>query len=126
MTPDKVKTTESQEQRLVVAWFKAQYPQYRLIAIPNGAWVAGIGNRRFALINKYKAEGMTPGVSDLYLCVSNKYHHGMWIEMKSKGKKLSDNQAQWREDMILAGYCCITAYSFERAKAEIEDYLKEA
>ncbi len=117
--------SESTEQKAVIKWFRYQYPQYRLISIPNGSWVAGTGNRRFALINKYKAEGMTPGVSDLFLCVGNENFHGLWLEMKSKGKRLSDKQFEWSEDMRKAGYITDTAYSFEQAKQIIENYLKE-
>lgn len=118
--------SESTEQKAVIAWFRTQYKQYRLIAIPNGQWVAGTGNRRFALINKYKAEGMTPGVSDLFLCVGNKRYHGMWIEMKSKGGKMTSQQEKWMSDILLAGYQAVISYSFEDARDEIEDYLGEA
>ena len=118
--------SESSEQQALIQWFKLQYSQYRLVAIPNGQWIAGVGKQKFALINKYKAEGLTPGVSDLFLCVPTEKHAGLWIEMKDKGKtksSISESQKQWLSDMILAGYLAKVAYGFDEAKAIIQDYI---
>lgn len=119
--------SEHDEQVAVVQWFRLQYPQYRLIAIPNGQWIAGEGKRKHALINKYRAEGLTPGVSDLFLCVARHGRHGLWIEMKARGKtasSLSEAQKIWRDDMINAGYDAAWMAGFEQAKKLIEDYLE--
>lgn len=123
----KIKTakgrSESVEQQAVVRWFRSQYPQYHLIAIPNGQWIAGVRKRKFALINKYKAEGLYPGVSDLFLCVPRGKYAGLWIEMKSKGGKFTSQQREWQLDMLDAGYDARVCYDFEEAKRMIEDYL---
>lgn len=127
MAGRKLKTSESQEQQALIQWFRLKYPQHHMIAIPNGQWIAGEGKRRFALINKYKAEGLTPGVSDLFLCVPKNGQHGMWLEMKAQGKtasSLSPAQQQWGCDMINAGYAAVWASGFEEAKEIIEEYLK--
>lgn len=116
--------SESQEQQAVIEWFRLQYPQHRLIAIPNGQWIAGTGKQKFALINKYKKEGLTPGVSDLFLCVPIKQHSGLWLEMKDRGKKKpSEAQSKWMADMILAGYLAKLASGQDEARAIIHDYL---
>ena len=118
--------SESTEQIAVVDWFRLQYPKLRLIAIPNGQWVAGEGARKFALINKYKREGLTAGVSDLFLAHSDGQHHGLWLEMKDQGKTLSSvsaDQRQWMKDMNDAGYIAKWAAGFEQAKAIIIDYI---
>ena len=119
--------SEHDEQVAVVSWFKLQYPQHHLIANANGAWIAGEGKRKYALINKYKKEGMTPGVSDLFLCVARGGYHGLWIEMKDKGKtfaSVSIEQRSWMLHMNLAGYLAKWAAGFEEAKVILEDYLR--
>ncbi len=123
----KTKTrSESSEQQATVAWFRLQYPNHRLIAIPNGQWIAGEGNRKFALINKYKAEGLYPGVSDLFLCVPIGIWSGMWIEMKREGaaiSSLSADQKMWIHEMKIQGYWADVGYGFDDARKKIEDYL---
>ena len=119
--------SESTEQQAVIQWFRLQYPQYHLIAYPNGQWVSGTGNRRYALINKYKAEGMTNGVSDLFLCVPRGKYAGLWLEMKDVGKtesSLSPNQKQWMSEMNKIGYLAKWAVGFEIARDIIEGYLE--
>lgn len=118
--------SESQEQQAVMQWFRLQYPEYHLIAIPNGQWIAGMGKRKYALINKYKKEGMTSGVSDLFLCVARKGYHGLWLEMKDRGSTfatVSVVQRSWMLNMKLAGYLAKWAAGFEQAKEIIEEYL---
>ncbi|MCK5607485.1 VRR-NUC domain-containing protein [Candidatus Pacearchaeota archaeon] len=116
--------SESTEQQLTVSWCRLQYPKYRIIAIPNGAMIGG--RNKYVLIKKYKAEGMTNGVSDLLLCVARKGYYGLWIEMKDKGKtacSVSEDQEEWFNDMREAGYKAEWAAGFEQAKKIIEEYL---
>ena len=118
--------SESTEQQAVIQWFRMQYPKYRLISYPNGQWLAGEGKRKLGLIRKYKAEGMTNGVSDLFLCVPMKGYHGLWLEMKDVGKgekSLSESQKQWLADMHEQGYRAEWAAGFEQAKEIIAEYL---
>ena len=118
--------SESTEQQAVIQWFRIQYPKYRLIAIPNGQLIGG--RNKFALEKKYKAEGMTPGVSDLFLCVPRNGYGGLWIEMKARGKtasSLSPDQRIWLSDMEKIGYRAVMAAGFDEAKIIIEDYLTE-
>lgn len=117
--------SESTEQQAVVSWFNLAYPKYRLISIPNGQMIGG--RNKFALIAKYKAEGLTPGVSDLFLCVPKNGFHGLWLEMKDKGKgakSLSKEQAAWLDDMRNMGYQAEWAAGFEQAKEVITNYLE--
>ena len=117
--------SESSEQIAVVEWFRLQYPKYHLISIPNGQMIGG--RNKFVLIKKYKAEGMTNGVSDLFLCVPKNGYSGLWLEMKATGKKassLSPDQRIWLSDMGKQGYKAEWAAGFEQAKKIIEEYLK--
>lgn len=116
--------SESSEQQAVVQWFRLKYPNYRIIAIPNGSMIGG--RNKFALIKKYKAEGMTNGVSDLFICVPRNGYHGLWLEMKDKGKtasSVSSDQKEWLYDMRHVGYSAGWVAGFEQAKGIIEEYL---
>lgn len=116
--------SESTEQQLVVSWFRLQYPKYRIISILNGSMIGG--RNKYALVNKYKKEGMLPGVSDLFICVPKNGYSGLWLEMKAKGKtasSLSPDQRIWLSDMEKMGYKAECAAGFDQAKIIIEDYL---
>lgn len=117
--------SESTEQQAVVEWFAMQYPKHRLISIPNGQMIGG--RNKYALIAKYKAEGLTPGVSDLFLCFPKNGYGGLWIEMKAKGKgvkSLSDDQEIWLSDMEKIGYRAECCGGFDCARKVIIDYLE--
>ena len=74
--------TESAEQIALVRWFRSQYPSVVIFAIPNG------GYRHAKTAQTLKAEGVAPGVPDLYIPA---WH--LWIEMKrAKGGRLSADQ----------------------------------
>lgn len=115
--------SESTEQKAVIAWFRTQYKQYRLIAIPNAQKLMSRARNMYAMQKTLAREGLTPGVSDLFLAKPIGKYAGLWVEMKSKGKKMTSQQEKWMSDMLLAGYQAIICYSFDDARAEIEDYL---
>lgn len=75
-----------------------------LFAIPNG------GSRDKITASRLKAEGVKPGVSDLFLPVPRHGKFGLWIEMKKLdgGSGESKEQIEWGERMRAQGfaYCC--------------------
>lgn len=115
----KVKLTEHQEQCLLIQWFKIAYPNYNkcLFAIPNG------GVRNIGTAVKLKKEGVLAGVPDLFLMIPKNGWHGMWIEMKIKGGKLSPNQSEFMGRATLLGYMSVVCFGFEEAKELINEYL---
>jgi hypothetical protein len=98
-----------------------------LFAIPNGQWIAGKGQRKYSLVNKYKSEGLTNGVADLFLAEPKNGYHGLFIEMKDKGKtqcSVSDKQREFLNDMNDREYLAVWTSGYEQARAIIEEYLK--
>ena len=86
--------TEHEEQREYVRWFRQTYPEVRIMAIPNG------GARSQATAGRLKAEGVSPGVPDLFIPA-----WGLWIEMKrAKGGKVSPEQKEWHHYLANCGY----------------------
>jgi len=117
-----MKTTEHQEQVALVTWFRLQYKHYKycLFAIPNG------GSRHIVTAVKLKAEGVLAGVSDLFLMIPKGEYHGMFIEMKAKGGKLSESQKEFIKAASLMNYKAVVCFGFDEAKEAITKYLQES
>jgi len=111
---------EHDEQVAVVEWFRMRFPLLKmaLFAIPNG------GLRHIRVAMTLKKEGVISGVSDLFLMVPRGTFHGLFIEMKTKKGKLSDNQKEFIKIAINMGYEAIVGYGFEDAKNKIEKYMQ--
>lgn len=66
---------------------------------------------------------MVPGVSDLFLPCARGGHFGIFIEMKVKGGKLREGQADFLRFVHEQGYFDAVCYSFEEAREILEAYL---
>jgi len=120
--------TESVLQSQCVAWFRAQYPEIVIFAIPNAA------KRSFALAARMRKEGMVSGIPDLFIAKAilrcnygkcGKIYHGLFIELKrSKSEKPTDNQVYYLQKLKEAGYQTAVCHSFEEFQQTVNDYLK--
>jgi hypothetical protein len=121
-----MKTTEHQHQTALVQWFRLQYPKFKLhlFAIPNGAHLAGDARLRAIKMNAMKAEGLTPGASDLFLMIPKNNYHGLFVEMKTTGGKVSDNQKDFMGAANAMNYKTVVCYGFDDGKKAIKEYLK--
>jgi hypothetical protein len=98
--------TEHEEQREFVAWFRRQYPDVRIFAIPNG------GARSQREGGRFKLEGVSAGVPDLYIPAWR-----CWVEMKrQKGGSLSADQKDWRDYLQSIGDLWFVCKGCEDAK----------
>ena len=116
--------TEGEEQATLFSWAamkSVKHPELRLLFhIPNG------GKRGKVEAARFKAEGVKPGVPDLFLPVARGGRHGLFIEMKrQKGGRLSPDQRAWLDALRAQGYAAYVAYGWKDAAALIEKYLKE-
>lgn len=113
--------SEHDEQALVVARAEAlapSVPELRMLfAIPNG------GARSKATAGKLKAEGVRPGVSDLFLSVPKGCYHGLYIEMKAFSGRASDEQKAWIAAAREYGYRAEVCFGADAAWAVICEYL---
>jgi hypothetical protein len=106
--------SEHLEQVRLVSWFRRSYPSVRIFAIPNG------GGRSMAQGASLKAEGVSPGVPDLFVPEWN-----LWVEMKREtGGVVSPVQRDWIEYLESIGHRVIVGRGFEDAKRQIEDVKK--
>jgi len=75
----------------------------RTYAIPNG------GGRSKAQAGRLRAEGVRPGVLDIFCSFPGGGHHGLYIEMKSLTGYPSREQRAWIAESVRLGYhaaCC--------------------
>ena len=105
--------TEHEEQRELVSWFRKTYPDVVIFAIPNG------GARSASVAGRLKAEGVLPGVPDLFIP-----EWRTWVEMKrTKGGSVSKDQKELHNYLASVGYCVIVAKGCEEAKVALTRML---
>jgi len=117
--------TEHGEQAALIEWARYQanlHPALEwLFAIPNGA---SLSSKAEAI--KLKEEGLTPGISDLFLPWASKGYHGFFMEMKRPGnlEGATEGQKEFLEFCEQAGYLGQVFDNFEDAKEAICWYLE--
>lgn len=112
--------TEHQEQKVVVEWFDRQYRDLsgRLFAVPNG------GERHRAVAAKMKAEGVRPGVPDLWLPSPRGRFSGLVIELKRReGGRPSPSQLDWLNWLAEQGFLAVICNGADAAIDTIREYL---
>jgi hypothetical protein len=110
------KYTEHKLQVACVKWFRYQFPHYLIFSIPNERKVSPIAGKRF------KDAGRVAGIPDLCIPVPCYNYHGMFVELKSKKGKLSDNQKAVHK-ILENNYKVVTCYSFDEFQQAVKDYL---
>ena len=113
---------ESDEQQALFQWSKLSQSKYHelslLHSIPNG------GKRNIREASRLKKEGAKAGVSEIFLPVARKEWHGLYVELKVKGGRLSDSQKWWIAEMFKQKYMAVVCYGWVEAKEVIEKYLE--
>ena len=108
---------ESQLQQMCVRYFRYVYPQYVIYATPNG------GSRNPIEAKRLKAEGVLAGVADLTILLPQ--GKSIYIEMKVKGNRQTDNQKDFQKIAETLGHTYALFYSFEEFKDIIEKEIKK-
>jgi len=112
--------TESQEQVAFMQWVDMFFNgnEEFVFAIPNG------GLRNVVVAKKMKAEGVKPGVPDLFFTLARGGYHGLFIEMKRiKGGSTSKDQKDKIERLRNCGYKVDVCKGFDEAKKSILEYV---
>jgi hypothetical protein len=98
--------TEHEEQREFVRWFRQTFADVRIFAIPNG------GARSQREGGRFKLEGVSPGVPDLFIPAWL-----VWIEFKrQKGGSVSPEQRDWMDYLESIGHRTFVAKGAEAGK----------
>lgn len=101
-----------------VRWFRIQYPQHLIYAIPNG------GQRNAIVAAKLKAEGVLAGIPDLHIPVARNGYHGLYIEMKNgKEGRVSQYQKETMSILEREGFKCIVCRDLYSFVNEVKHYI---
>ena len=113
--------TEHQEQVALFRWARfaaAGRPELRLLhAIPNG------GHRHKAVAARMQAEGVRPGVPDVFLPVPRGGFAGLYVEMKTRRGRVSAAQRRWIGALRAQGYRVEVCRGWNAAREAIEEYV---
>jgi len=116
--------TEAEEQKIFIAWFKAEYPKYeKCIRLSMNGVNLGYGSKAARMIASMKKQGLTPGESDLAFMIPTEKHHGLLIEMKSMTGKPTEAQIDYIDLMNDLGYFACVCRGAEEAKTVMREYL---
>lgn len=114
--------TEEQEQMALFEWADANLHVY-----PELAWLHAIHNGlrlSVGMRSKAKKLGTRKGVADVFLPVSRRGCHGMYIELKrQKGGVVSDEQNAFGSFVMKNGYLWEVARGYEQAIRLLKFYL---
>jgi VRR-NUC domain len=124
ITPEKLAAsgTEQGHQTALFAWMADNlhlYPELRwAFHIPNG------GIRDPITASRMRAMGLKAGVPDIFLPVTRRQKHGLFLEMKIERGKLSDNQNDWIDILRMYNYEVAVCYGWEAARDFLIEYLR--
>ncbi len=122
--------TEHSEQAALVSYLRYRYPDLLFSSFPNGFFMPGVSSqRRAVIVNWLKAEGMTPGMPDLFIFSarvdsSGRIWHGCAVEMKREhGGRLSKKQKAVLDMLFRNGYYVVVGHGFDEVVQKISEYL---
>lgn len=118
-----LRATEYQHQKALFEWSRQAQVRHRW---PELALLYHIKNETTEGAKQVaidRAGGVKKGVPDLFLPVGRSGYHGLYIEMKRTGGRMSDEQGWWIVQLQKQGYCCHVCYGWQQAADVLEDYL---
>jgi len=111
----KISPSEHSEQVGFINWFRSQYPEILIFAIPNGE------KRAISVAKRLKAEGVVRGVPDLFIPAWN-----LWVEMKRvSGGRLSTDQKQMISYLENIGHTVIVGKGATDASQHIRKFMEK-
>lgn len=116
---------EHKHQKLLLLWCDIQAlenPDLECLA-----WIHAIPNaglRTRASGGMMVAEGLKSGVPDLFLDEPRGVFHGLRIEMKRQGGRVSDTQELWLKHLMERGYFAVVCVGWLEARDTILWYLE--
>lgn len=119
------KKSEAEEQTNFIIFFRSIFARAKhidprlLFHVPNG------GARRASEARRLQAQGVTPGVPDLFFAVPRGRKAGLWIEMKTRvGGRVSTDQNEMIAALRAAGYEAEVAHGADEAREILEEYWR--
>ena len=118
----RMKHIEDSEQITLFKWAQfrsGKYPELELMFhIPNG------GKREAREAARFKAMGVKAGVPDIFLPAARGIYHGLFVEMKAPGGRVSTFQKSTLQALAKQGYKAVICFGWEEAAKTIVEYLE--
>ncbi len=106
--------TEHDEQVIFVRWFRMQFPDVRIFAVPNG------GQRNPVTAKRLKDEGVERGVPDLCIPAWR-----LWVEMKrASGGTTLRHQKEWHAYLRSIGDTVMVCRGARSAMAMVREFVR--
>lgn len=112
------KTYERDEQKAIFDYARIRKELKWLFAIPNG------GKRNILEAMNLKAQGLKPGVPDMFLPLARNGYHGLFIELKVGKNKTTPQQDEFIRDVRFNHYKCEVCYGAKEAIKVLEEYIQ--
>lgn len=112
---------ESSEQAAVIQW-----RDYMVSRCADLRWLFSSLNGaplHPATAGRMKREGMTKGIPDLCLPVARRGYHCLWIEMKRKGGRVREEQAEFMDFVTTQGHLATVCVGADDAIETIKWYM---
>jgi hypothetical protein len=107
-------------QTACILYFRLQYPDKMIYAIPNG------GSRNVIEASNLKRAGVLSGVADCHIPIPNKQYHSLFIEFKYGQKtKQTDNQIYFQKKVETWGNRYEVCRSFDEFRQIIDNYFNQ-
>lgn len=112
---------------------RADFMPALFYAVLNGAWIAGDGRRKSALLEKYRSEGWRPGIADVMYDQPRGRFNKLVFEFKREDKRnkkekgiltggLSPEQIEYLTSIKPYAFVRVV-YTVEEAVAEFDHYM---
>lgn len=115
MKVSRIDPDEASEQIAVV-----QYCALKGIPV---AHVPNEGKRSVVYGSRLKEMGLSCGFPDLVIPEPRKGYHGLFIEMKTRTGKATEDQKKWLSRLSKSGYLAALCHGFEEAREIIDEYF---
>ncbi len=107
---------ESAIQQSCVLWFRAKYPEYIIMSIPNG------GSRNKIEAANLRREGALAGASDLVVIATKAV---LFVEIKRKNGRQQASQKLFQQNVERLGHEYKICRSLKNFQLSIERWIKE-
>jgi len=118
--------SETDEQKAIVAWFRAEYPEYALcLRVSQSGGYRGAGRKGAIRTAQIASMGGITGESDIAILLRRGQYGSMLIEHKAEGSKhpTSPAQLEYIQHHNACGNCAVVTRGIEMAQAAIRQYM---
>jgi len=92
---------------------------------PDILFCATVGGARMSIseAKKIKRSGYRKGIPDVIFYEPRHGHHGLCIEIKKKGGRVSPHQREWLNDLQIRGFHALVCTGLEACVQAFNDYF---